>query len=85
MKTDNTKSELRIAARASIIETAKAAPDNNKALNTIKSCFLLVLIRYKRNGILNAIEAAVMFLFPAKPFNFRTEYSEVPYKSVKSL
>ena len=77
-KTTNTIIELNMAARASIIDTASTLKNRIKKLMPVNKCLLLVLIKYRRNGILNAMEAAVMFLFPAKPFNLRTSYCVVP-------
>jgi len=70
MKMINTKEELRIAARAYKMDTAKAA--KNKMMNKIAfTSFLEAVIKeYSTNGILKAIEAEVMFLFPATPFKF---------------
>ena len=67
-----------MAARASIIDTASTLKNRMKKLTPMNTRLLLVFIRYKRNGILNAIEAAVMFLLPAKPFNLSTSYCVVP-------
>ena len=66
----NTIEELKIAARAYKMDTAKVAENN--IINKIAFTNFLeeVINEYNTNGILKAIEAEVIFLFPATPFKF---------------
>ena len=73
----NTIKLLRIAARASSIDTEKSE-DKRIILKTIlNNPLLTVTIEYKRKGTLKAIDAAVMFLLPATPFKLK-ELKEFP-------
>ena len=66
-KKNKTIIELKIAALAWISDTAKRpARVIRKAIN-LKILYLEFIRKYIAKGILKAIEAAVIFLFPAKP------------------
>tara|TARA_B110000240_G_scaffold17839_1_gene18199 strand:+ start:79 stop:312 length:234 start_codon:yes stop_codon:yes gene_type:complete len=66
----NTIKLLKIADRAYKMEIAKTVVKSRKLRISLKSPFLTVTIEYRRKGTLNAMDAAVMFLFPATPFKF---------------
>ena len=66
-KMRNTIKLLKIADRAYKMEIAKTAANKRKLKISLKRCFRTVIIEYKTKGTLNAIEAAVIFLFPATP------------------
>ena len=68
--------ELRIAALALIRDMAKKDKTNiEKDINFI-SLYFDILIKYNMKGILIAIDAAVIFLFPLTPFTLvRLKYS----------
>ena len=85
IKIKNTMEELKIAARASRIDTAKAAKNN--MVNKIAFIIFLeaVIKEYSTNGILKAIEAEVIFLFPATPFKFIETKSGDSNSTKKSL
>ena len=77
--------ELKIAARAYKMDIAKVAK-NNMINKIVFTNFLEAEINENNtNGILKAIEAEVMFLFPATPFKFIAVKSGVSNSVKKSL
>ena len=58
---------LKIADRAYKIEIEKTAVNNKKLKINLNSPFRMVTIEQSTKGTLKAIEAAVIFLFPATP------------------
>ena len=73
----NTIKLLRIAARASSIDTEKSEHKRIILKTILNNPLLTLTIEYKRKGTLKAIDAAVMFLLPATPFKLK-ELKEFP-------
>ena len=76
--------ELRIAARASISEIADTPANNVINIIILETSFLELKNKKIANGILNAIEAAVIFLLPANPFIAITLRPSLGYTKEKS-
>ena len=74
-----------MAALASIKYIANTPNVNSEIYNKRYNRFFEVYIKKSKKGSLKAIDAAVIFLFPAKPFTFNMEKFDVPIKLVKSL